>query len=69
VTDGAIVARAAGVNLVILKAGKHPIREIVAAMRQFARNGVRVQGFVMNDVVIDRGLGRKSAYHYQYSYK
>jgi tyrosine-protein kinase Etk/Wzc len=41
----------------------------VAAMRQFARNGVRVQGFVMNDVVIDRGLGRKSAYHYQYSYK
>jgi tyrosine-protein kinase Etk/Wzc len=69
VTDGAIVARAAGVNLVVLKAGKHPMREIQAAMRQFARNGVRVHGFVMNDVTIDRGLGRRSAYHYQYSYK
>jgi tyrosine-protein kinase Etk/Wzc len=69
VTDGAIVARAAGVNLVVLKAGEHPMREIQAAMRQFVRNGVRVHGFVMNDVVIDRGLGRRSAYHYQYSYK
>jgi tyrosine-protein kinase Etk/Wzc len=28
-----------------------------------------VHGFVMNDVVLDRGLGRRSAYHYQYSYK
>jgi tyrosine-protein kinase Etk/Wzc len=69
VTDGALVARTAGVNLVVLKAGKHPMREIQAAMRQFHRNGVRAHGFVMNDVVIDRGLGRKSAYHYQYSYK
>jgi tyrosine-protein kinase Etk/Wzc len=69
VTDGALVARAAGVNLIVLKAGKHPMREIQAAMRQFHRNGVRAHGFVMNDVVIDRGLGRKSAYHYQYSYK
>jgi tyrosine-protein kinase Etk/Wzc len=69
VTDGALVARAAGVNLIVLKAGKHPMREIQAAMRQFHRNGVRAHGFVMNDVIIDRGLGRKSAYHYQYSYK
>lgn len=69
VTDGAIVARSAGVNLVVLRAGKHPMREIAAAMRVFQRNGVRVHGFVMNGVVVERGLGRKSAYHYQYSYK
>lgn len=69
VTDGAIVARSAGVNLVVLRAGKHPMREIAAAMRVFHRNGVRVHGFVMNGVVVERGLGRKSAYHYQYSYK
>jgi tyrosine-protein kinase Etk/Wzc len=68
VTDAALVARHAGVNLLVLRAGKHPMREIAAALRQYGRNGVRVQGIVMNDVRLDRGLGRRNAYHYQYKY-
>jgi tyrosine-protein kinase Etk/Wzc len=68
VTDGALVARRAGVNLVVLRAGKHPIREIEASLRQLARNGVQIQGFVMNDVRVDSATGR-SAYHYQYKYE
>ncbi len=69
VTDGALIGRQAGVNLLVLRAGAHPVREIVAALRILARNGVRVQGLVMNDVRLDRGLGRRNAYHYQYKYE
>jgi len=68
VTDAALIARHAGVNLLVLRAGKHPLREISASLRQFGRNGVRVHGIVMNDVQLDRGLGRRNAYHYQYRY-
>jgi tyrosine-protein kinase Etk/Wzc len=28
-----------------------------------------VQGIVMNGVRLDRGLGRRNAYHYQYKYE
>jgi tyrosine-protein kinase Etk/Wzc len=69
VTDAALVARHAGVNLLVVRAGRHPLREIVAALRQLGRSGVRVQGIVMNDVRLDRGLGRRNAYHYQYKYE
>jgi tyrosine-protein kinase Etk/Wzc len=68
VTDGALVARHAGVNLVVLKWGAHPLREIVAALRALGRGGVRVHGFVVNGVAVERGLGRGSAFHYQYRY-
>jgi tyrosine-protein kinase Etk/Wzc len=69
VTDAALVARRAGVNLLVIRAGQHPMREIAAAVRQLGRNGVRVSGIVMNDVQLDRGLGRRNAYHYQYTYE
>jgi tyrosine-protein kinase Etk/Wzc len=69
VTDAALVARNAGVNLLVVRAGKHPMREISAALRQLGRNGVRVAGIVMNDVRLDRGLGRRNVYHYQYKYE
>jgi tyrosine-protein kinase Etk/Wzc len=68
VTDGALIARCVGVNLLVLRAGAHPLREIVTALRTLARGGVRVQGFVLNAVRLERGLGRKNAYHYQYKY-
>jgi tyrosine-protein kinase Etk/Wzc len=69
VTDAAIVSRHAGVNLLVVRAGRHPVREIVAALRQLGRSGVRASGIVMNDVRLERGLGRRNAYHYQYKYE
>ncbi|HEX9051320.1 MAG TPA: polysaccharide biosynthesis tyrosine autokinase [Anaeromyxobacter sp.] len=69
VTDAALVGRRAGVNLLVIRAGQHPVREIAAAVRQLGRNGVRVSGIVMNDVQLERGLGRRNAYHYQYTYE
>lgn len=69
VTDAALVARQAGVNLLVVRSGKHPMREIDAALRQLRRNGVAVHGIVMNGVRLERGLGRRNAYHYQYKYE
>lgn len=69
VTDALLVARHAGVNLMVVRAGEHPLRELLAAVRLVSRSGSRVNGFVMNGVRLDRGLGRRSAYHYQYKYQ
>lgn len=68
VTDAMLVARHAGVNLMVVRAGEHPIRELLAAVRLINRSGSRVNGFVMNGVKLDRGLGRRNSYHYQYRY-
>jgi tyrosine-protein kinase Etk/Wzc len=68
VTDAALVAAHAGVNLMVARSGAHPVRELLAAVRQLGRGGIRVNGFVLNAVHLDRGLGRRSAYHYQYKY-
>ena len=68
VTDAMLVARHSGVNLMVFRAGEHPMRELVAAVRLIHRSGSRVNGFVMNGVKLDRGLGRRNSYHYQYRY-
>lgn len=69
VTDAALAAAHASVALCVLRAGSHPLREISAALRRFAHGGVRIDGFVLNGIDLDRGLGAGSSYHYQYSYE
>jgi tyrosine-protein kinase Etk/Wzc len=70
VTDGAIVGRLAGVNLLVLRAGAHPIREITQAAKRFRQNGVKLQGVVLNDVELEGRAGKYSTgYHYHYEYK
>jgi tyrosine-protein kinase Etk/Wzc len=69
VTDGALAARVAGTNLLVLRAGWHPVREIQQAVRRYAENGVQVDGLVLNGMVPDRGPSRYGGHHYQYSYK
>ncbi|MGC3996841.1 MAG: polysaccharide biosynthesis tyrosine autokinase [Anaeromyxobacter sp.] len=68
VTDPALVARAAGVSLLVLRAGRHPAREVEAAVRRLTQNGARVHGLVLNDV---RRRGRYGRYagHYHYEYR
>ncbi len=66
VTDAALIGRSAGTTLFVLRAGTHPVREVLAAVKRLAQNGVRVQGAVFNDV---SGAGaRYSKYGYQYRY-
>jgi tyrosine-protein kinase Etk/Wzc len=75
VTDAALVGRVAGVNLLVLRAGWHPIRELQQAVKAYAENGVRLSGIVFNDVPPRKGgVGAYSyayqyQYHYQYAYK
>jgi tyrosine-protein kinase Etk/Wzc len=66
VTDAALIGQFAGTTLFVLRAGSHPVREIVSAVKRLAQNGVKVQGAVFNDV---SGAGaRYSKYGYQYRY-
>ena len=75
VTDAVLLARAAGVNLIVLKAGLHPLREITATVNRLQQSGSRPNGFVFNSVPIrprmygyGSGYG-KYRYHYQYEYR
>jgi tyrosine-protein kinase Etk/Wzc len=50
VTDAAIIARQAGVTLVVLRPGQHPMRDATLAVRRLSQSGVRPAGIVLNDV-------------------
>ncbi len=66
VTDAALIGRFAGTTLLVLRAGAHPVREILQSVKRLAQNGVSVNGAVFNDV---SGAGaRYSRYGYQYRY-
>ncbi|HEY6098071.1 MAG TPA: polysaccharide biosynthesis tyrosine autokinase, partial [Anaeromyxobacter sp.] len=69
VTDPTLVARRAGVNLLVLRAGQHPLREIALAVNRYAQSGVKVQGAVLNDGRSSGGrygkYGRYSRYEYR----
>ena len=75
VTDAALVGRVAGVNLLVLRAGWHPVRELQQAVKAYAENGVRLSGIVFNDVPPRKGgpggysYAYQYQYHYQYAYK
>jgi tyrosine-protein kinase Etk/Wzc len=69
VTDAAIIAAMAGVTLLVLRAGQHPLREVTLALKRFAQSGVRPSGMVFNDVAPILGGLYGYGYHYQYDYK
>lgn len=70
VTDACIVGRMAGINFVVLRSGKHPMREIELTIKRLYQNGINVNGFVFNDIPLkSAGYGSHYSYHYQYSYK
>lgn len=65
VSDAALVARHAGVTLLVVRAGQHAIQEIDWAVRRLAQSGVRVRGAVLNDVRPSAAwAGRVRRYHY-----
>ncbi|SCZ61572.1 polysaccharide biosynthesis tyrosine autokinase [Thiohalomonas denitrificans] len=50
VTDAVVIARHSDVNLMVLRAGQHPMGEIRAAMRGFQQSDLSIDGFIVNDV-------------------
>jgi tyrosine-protein kinase Etk/Wzc len=69
VTDPALVARHAGVNLLVLRAGAHSTHEIALAAKQLAQAGVRLQGAIMNQVQANGGRYGRAGRHYRYEYR
>lgn len=69
VTDGAIIGKHAGVNLMVVRAGEHPMREIAVALKRFEQSGVRPQGMIFNGVTVSRSSLGRYAYSYQYEYR
>jgi tyrosine-protein kinase Etk/Wzc len=66
VTDATVVARLSGVNLLVVRAGRHPVREIALSVKRLEQGGARVHGAVMNDMSTGPGHNR---YYYYYQYK
>jgi tyrosine-protein kinase Etk/Wzc len=64
VTDPVLVARCADVNLLVLRAGGHPLGEIALSLERFAQSGVTVHGAIVNDARPDRGY-RGGAYEHR----
>jgi len=70
VTDGAVIGRHGGVNLLAIRAGRHPMREIGLAIKHFVDSGVTIHGAVFNAVNAAAGrFSRAYQYHYQYAYR
>ncbi len=68
VTDAAIIGRMAGITLMVVRAGQHPMRELEQSIKRLLQAGVSINGIVFNDVPAS-----SSSYHgkyvYQYSYQ
>ncbi|OJH39164.1 polysaccharide biosynthesis tyrosine autokinase [Cystobacter ferrugineus] len=67
VTDAALVGRHAGMNLAVVRAGVHPMKEISAALHRLEQDGVLVRGIILNGVPRS-SAGRVVSGIYQYDY-
>lgn len=63
VTDGIIISQYAGVNLIIARHNKTQMKELELTVSRFEQAGVKVNGFILND--IERASG---GYGYNYAY-
>ncbi|MGH8321923.1 MAG: polysaccharide biosynthesis tyrosine autokinase [Gammaproteobacteria bacterium] len=69
VTDGLIIAAQAATNLVVLRAGIHPLREIEHVLGRLRQNNIPVTGFVLNDLMPRSAAYGYRKYGYAYTYK
>ena len=67
VTDGIIISQYTGVNLVIARYAKTQMKELELTINRFEQAGVKVNGFILND--IQRTAGSGYGYNYAYAYK
>ncbi|MBP6353133.1 MAG: polysaccharide biosynthesis tyrosine autokinase, partial [Acinetobacter sp.] len=66
VTDGIIISQYVGVNLLIARHAKSHIKELELSLSRFEHAGVKVNGFILND--IQRTAAGGYAYNYSYAY-
>jgi tyrosine-protein kinase Etk/Wzc len=66
-TDAAIIARSAGITLMVVRYAQTHLREIELSLDRLSQIGMKVEGIVFNDVQSAVGYGYKYAYQYQTS--
>ncbi|MBJ9722856.1 polysaccharide biosynthesis tyrosine autokinase [Acinetobacter calcoaceticus] len=66
VTDGIIISQYTGVNLIVARYIKSHMKELELTVNRFEQAGVKVNGFILND--IQRASGGYG-YNYAYAYK
>ena len=67
VTDGIIISQYTGVNLIVARYIKSHMKELELTVNRFEQAGVKVNGFILND--IQRSGGGGYGYNYAYAYK
>ncbi|MDQ8907801.1 polysaccharide biosynthesis tyrosine autokinase [Acinetobacter nosocomialis] len=67
VTDGIIISQYTGVNLIVARYAKSQMKELELTVNRFEQAGVKVNGFILND--IQRASGGGYGYNYAYAYK
>ncbi|ENX16340.1 hypothetical protein F895_01541 [Acinetobacter sp. CIP 64.2] len=65
VTDGIIISQYAGVNLMIARYAKSQMKELELSVNRFEQAGVKVNGFILNDIQRSTAGG---GYNYAYAY-
>ncbi|WP_151869705.1 MULTISPECIES: polysaccharide biosynthesis tyrosine autokinase [Acinetobacter] len=65
VTDGIIISQYAGVNLMIARFAKSQMKELELSVNRFEQAGVKVNGFILNDIQRTSAGG---GYNYAYAY-
>lgn len=74
VTDASILGKVAGIVMMVVKSGAHPMRMIEDTVKNLNAAGVRVNGTIFNQVGRTRmgqygyRYGAYGGYHYQYKY-
>ncbi|HHP6611675.1 TPA: polysaccharide biosynthesis tyrosine autokinase [Acinetobacter baumannii] len=63
VTDGIIISQYTGVNLIVARYAKSQMKELELTLNRFEQAGVKVNGFILNDI------GYGYGYNYAYAYK
>lgn len=67
VTDGIIISQYTGVNLIVARYAKSHMKELELTVNRFEQAGVKVNGFILND--IQRSSSGGYGYNYAYAYK
>lgn len=69
VTDAAVIGHLTDTTLMVVKSGRHPLRELERTVRKLQQAEVKVRGIVFNDINLKSGYREGKFYGYASAYK
>ena len=69
VTDGIIISQYSGVNLIVARHAKTHMKELELTVNRFEQAGIKINGFILNDIQASASYGYGYGYNYAYGYK